>query len=107
MRPNAQPIKLLGRLHLTQPDIIATKAFHLAEFCRKRRMLLGTKGSHGRDAILSRAAPLEHVDRRNDRGLAAPFDVRLVGEDLRLWRMIDILYEERVAFAWRKYPNRL
>src|SRR5215831_13302765 len=107
MRTDAQPIKLLGRLHLTQSDIIAVKAFRLAEFCRQRRVLLGTDRSHGRDAIRSRAAPLEHFDRYSDRRLAAPFDVRLVGEDLRLWRMIDILHEKGVALAWREYPDGL
>src|SRR5262249_57585120 len=68
---------------------------------------LGADRSHGRDAILSRAAPLEHFGRRCDRRLTAPFDVRLVGEDLRLWGMIDILHEKGVALARREYPNCL
>ena len=59
------------------------------------------------DAILSRATPLEHFDRRSDRGLAAPFDVCLVGENPRLRRMIDILNEKRVALTRREYPNGL
>ena len=107
MRTDAQPIKLLGRLHLTQPDVFAVKAFRLAEFCRKRCVLLGAEWSHRCDAILSRATPLEHFDRRGDRRLAAPFDVCLVGEDPRLRRMIDILHEKRVALVRREYPNRL
>src|SRR5262249_61016584 len=94
-------------LRLTEWDIIAVKAYRLADLCRQRRVLLGTDRSHGRDAIRSRAAPLEHFDRYSDRRLAAPFDVRLVGEDLRLWRMIDILHEKGVALAGREYPDGL
>ena len=70
-------------------------------------MLLGADRSHGCDAILSRAAPLERFRRRSDRRLTAPFDVRLVGEDLRLWGMIDILHEKSVALTRREYPNCL
>ena len=66
MRPDTQPIKLFGRLHLSQSDVAAVEAFQLAEFCGQRRVLLSADKPNGCDTILPRPAPFERFDRRGD-----------------------------------------
>src|SRR5262245_564600 len=107
MRADAKPLEFFGGFHLTQTDVIAIETFQSSKFRRQRRVLLGADRSDCRDPILSGASPVKSCDRCRDRGFPAPRDVRLVSENARLRRVIDILHEQRVALVRREYSYRL
>src|SRR5665213_3734006 len=73
----------------------------------KPDMLLRGQRSDIGNAAAVRTASVEHLDRRGNRGFAAPRDIGLVGDEARLWRVIDPLHEQRVTLTGRKHADRL
>src|SRR5262249_29477119 len=104
---DAQPIELLRRFYAPQPHIGAVEVDDFTEARGEGRMLRKTHRPDHADAILVRAAFCQHRDDRADRRLAAPGHSSLAGKTLCQRRMIDPLYEQRVALARREHPDRL
>src|SRR5262245_5084322 len=107
MRADAKPIEFFGGFDLTQTDVIAIETFQLSKFCRQSRVLFRADRSDCRNPVLSRASLLKNCDRCRDRRFTAPRDIRLLSENARLRRVIDILYEQRIALVRREYSHRL
>ncbi len=107
MRADPQPVQFFGRLHLAQPNIIAIEALQFSKFRRQPSMLLRADRPNNRHAILPRAALFQHFDRCVDGRLAAPRNIGLVGENLRLWCMIDVLHKQRIALVRREHTGGL
>ena len=106
MRADAQPVDFLGRLDHAQPHVGLVQARQLAEGRRERRMLLGAQGPDRGEAVRLRAALLQFIDRRADRRLPAPCDIRIARQPARLRHMIVILHEQRIALARREHADR-
>ena len=107
MRADSQPVELLRGLDLPQTDVVAAETFWLAELRRQGRVLLGRHRTHGRHAIFASASPRKRFYGHGKRRFAAPRNIGLVGKDLCLRRMIDVLHEQRIAFAWRENTDGL
>src|SRR5260370_13466003 len=102
-----QPIGLFLRLHAPQPHIHAVEIGDFAEARGERGVLRKTERSNDADAIFPRAAFFQHCDAGADGRFAAPGDVGLPREPLRQRRVVDSLYEQRVALARREYSECL
>ena len=106
MRADAQPVEFFGRFDHAQPDISLVQARELAVRRRQRGLLLSAHRSNRCNAVRPRAAPLQFIDRRTDRRLPAPRDLRVARELPRLRHMIVILHEQRIGLARRQHADR-
>ena len=101
------PVDLLGRFDLPQAHIGPVEIGDRAEPRRQHRVLLEGHRPDDADPAVARRALFQYGNGRADRRAAAPGDFGRRRKPPRQRHVIDVLHEQRVRLARRKYADRL